>query len=132
VSCSSSSAFRWSEQGRNFCAPSQVHQWHCEEVQDGGLQGHDNTDEYDYNTGCGRGRWTRRPEGVLEHDWLPPVPNGDEAGHTILYVSVHSFSSVSKDFALASSQAHLQVFALHSRLWPLVLRVFFFGAWRYF
>jgi hypothetical protein len=25
----------------NICAPSQVHQGHCEEVQDGGLQGHD-------------------------------------------------------------------------------------------
>jgi hypothetical protein len=47
-------------------------------------------------------------------------------------MSVHSFSSVSKDFASASSQAHLQVFAIHSRLQPLVLYVFFFGASQFF
>jgi hypothetical protein len=39
-----------------------------------------------------------------------------------------SFSSVSKDFALASGQAYIQVLASHSRLRPLVLRVLFFGS----
>jgi hypothetical protein len=45
-----------------------------------------------------------------------------EAGHPVLGMSVHSFSSISKDFTSTGSQAHIQV------LWPLVLRVFFFGA----
>jgi hypothetical protein len=43
-------------------------------------------------------------------------------------MSVRSFSSVFKDFASASSQAHIQVFATYSRLRPLVFRVFFFGS----
>jgi hypothetical protein len=43
-------------------------------------------------------------------------------------VSVRSFSSVSEDFASASGEANFQVLASHSRLRPLVLRVFFFGA----
>jgi hypothetical protein len=43
-------------------------------------------------------------------------------------MSVRSFSSVSKDFALASGQVYIQVLASHSRLWPLVLRVLFFDA----
>jgi hypothetical protein len=43
-------------------------------------------------------------------------------------MSVRSFSSISKYFALASGQAHFQVLASHSRLQPLVLRVFFFGS----
>jgi hypothetical protein len=29
---------------------------HCEEDQDGGLQGHDDADKYDYNPGCGQER----------------------------------------------------------------------------
>jgi hypothetical protein len=40
---------------------------------------------------------------------------------------VCSFSSVSKDFASAGNQAHIQVFVIHSQLRPLLLRVFFFG-----
>jgi hypothetical protein len=43
-------------------------------------------------------------------------------------MSVRSFSSVSKDFASASGQAHIQVSASYSPLRPLVLCVFFFGA----
>jgi hypothetical protein len=43
-------------------------------------------------------------------------------------MSVRSFSSISKDFASASSQAHFQVFVSHSRRRPLVFRFFFFGA----
>jgi hypothetical protein len=38
---------------------------------------------------------------------------------------VCSFSSVSKDFASAGNQAHIQVFVIHSQLRPLLLRVFF-------
>jgi hypothetical protein len=43
-------------------------------------------------------------------------------------VSVRSFSTVSKDFASASGQAHIQVLTSHSRFRSLVLRVFFFGS----
>jgi hypothetical protein len=43
-------------------------------------------------------------------------------------VSVRSFSSVSEDFASASGEAIFQVLASHSRLRPLVLRIFFFGS----
>jgi hypothetical protein len=43
-------------------------------------------------------------------------------------VCLCSFSSVSKDFASASGEAHFQVLASHSRLRPLVLCDFFFGA----
>jgi predicted deacylase len=54
--------------------------------------------------------------------------DSDEAGHPILGMSVRSFSSVSKDFASAGSEANFQVLASHSRLRPLVLRVLFFGS----
>jgi hypothetical protein len=43
-------------------------------------------------------------------------------------MSVHSFSIISKDFASASGQAHIQVFASDSQLRLLVLYIFFFGA----
>jgi hypothetical protein len=43
----------------------------------------------------------------MKHDLVSPVLDGDEVGHPILSMSVHSFSSVSKDFALASSHAHI-------------------------
>jgi hypothetical protein len=52
---------------------------------------------------------------------------GDEAGHPVLSMSVRSFSSISEDFASASSEANFHVLASHSRLRHLVLRVFFFG-----
>jgi hypothetical protein len=54
--------------------------------------------------------------------------DSDEVGHPILGMSVRSISSVSKDFASARGQAHFQVFVSNSRLRPLVLCVFFFGA----
>jgi hypothetical protein len=54
--------------------------------------------------------------------------DGDEAGHPVLGMSMRLFSSVSKDFTLASSEANFQVLVSHSRLLPLVLRVLFFGA----
>jgi hypothetical protein len=71
-------------------------------------------------------KWTRRSTGAWT---LPLVPDSDEAGHTILGVPVRSLSSITKDFASASSQDHLQVFAIHSRLRPLVLRIFFDASW---
>jgi hypothetical protein len=37
----------------------------------------------------------------VEHDRLPLELDGDEAGHPFFYVSVHSFSSVAKDFTPA-------------------------------
>jgi hypothetical protein len=70
----------------------------------------------------------RGPNGVPEHDQLPPVPDNDKAGQTVQCVSVHSFSRVSKDIASVTSQVHFQVFAIHPQLRPLVLRVFLFGA----
>jgi hypothetical protein len=63
---------------------------------------------------CGRGRRARGPEGVPEHDRLPLVLDGDEAGHLVLCVSVRSFSVVVKDFTSASRQADLQVSSIHS------------------
>jgi hypothetical protein len=81
--------------------------------------------------GCEWGRWTRGP-GVPEHNRLPPVPDGDEAVHPILDMSVRSFSIISKDFTSASNQAHIKVFVIHSWLWPLVLRLFFFVALQFF
>jgi hypothetical protein len=61
-------------------------------------------------------------------DWVTPLLDGDEARHLVLGMSVHSLSSVSKDFASASGEANFQVLASHYRLRPLVLRVFFFGS----
>jgi uncharacterized membrane protein len=69
--------------------------------------------------------WTRRS---TKHDRVTPLLDGNEAGHLVLGMSVRSFLSVSKDFASASDQAHIQVLASHSRLRPLVLCVLF---WRF-
>jgi hypothetical protein len=74
------------------------------------------------------GRWTCGPEGVPKHDRVTPLLDADEAGHLVLGMSVRLFSSVFEDFASASSEANSQVLMSHSRLRPLVLRVFFFGA----
>jgi hypothetical protein len=46
------------------------------------------------------------PEGVPEHDWVTPLLDGDEAGHPIIGMSVHSFSSVSEDFTSASGEVN--------------------------
>jgi hypothetical protein len=67
-----------------------------------------------------------------DHDRVTPLPDGDEAGHPVLNMSVRSFSSVSEEFASSSGEANFQVLASHSRLRPLVLRVFFFGTSWYF
>jgi hypothetical protein len=64
----------------------------------------------------------------MEHDQVTHLLDGDEAGYPVLGMSVRSFSSISKDFASASAQAHIQILVSQSRLWPLVLRVFFFGS----
>jgi hypothetical protein len=56
----------------------------------------------------------RGPEGVPEHDQLPLVLDGDEAGHPFFCVSVRSFSSVAEDFTSAGRQADLQVSSIHS------------------
>jgi hypothetical protein len=63
-----------------------------------------------------------------EGDRVTPLLDDDEAGHPVLGMFVHSFSSISKDFASASGQAYIQVLESLSRLRPLVLRVFFFSA----
>jgi hypothetical protein len=52
--------------------------------------------------------------------------NADEEGEHVDQKEYRSI--VSKDFASASGQVHIHVLASHSRLRPLVLRVFFFGA----
>jgi hypothetical protein len=70
----------------------------------------------------------RGSEGVPKHDWVTPILDGNEAGHPVLGMSVCSFSSVPKDFASVSGPSHFQVFASHSRLRTLALRVFFFGS----
>jgi hypothetical protein len=63
-----------------------------------------------------------------KHDRVTPLLDGDEAGHPVLGMSVHSFSSISEDFASTSGEANFQVLVSHSRLRPLVLRVLFFGS----
>ena len=90
-------------QGRDLHTTDEVHQGHGEEVWDERLQAADYTDEYDYGFGCGR---------VPEHDWLPPLLDGDEARHTVQCVSVRSFSGFTEDFTSAGRQADLQVLLL--------------------
>jgi hypothetical protein len=48
--------------------------------------------------------WT---EGVPEHDRLPLVLDGDEAGHPVFCVFVRSFSGVAEDFTSAGRQADI-------------------------
>jgi hypothetical protein len=67
-------------------------------------------------------------EGVPEHDWVTPLLDGDEAEHPVLGMSVHSFSSISEDFASTSGEADFRVLASHPQLRPLVLRVLLFGS----
>jgi hypothetical protein len=81
---------------------------------------------------CGWGRWICGPDGVPKHDRVTPLLDGDEAGNPVLGMSMRSFSSVSKDFASARGQVHIQVLVSQSRLRPLVLRIFFFGSLWFF
>jgi hypothetical protein len=53
-----------------------------------------------------------------------PLLDGDDAGHTVLGVSVRSFSSVSEDFASASGDADFQVLASYSASSSLALHGF--------
>jgi hypothetical protein len=57
--------------------------------------------------------WTRRS---IEAYRVTPLLDDNEARHPVLGMSMRSFSSVSKDFASASGQSHIQVLASHSRL----------------
>ena len=57
------------------------------------------------------------PEAVPKHDRLPPVLNGDEAGHTVQCVSVRSFSGFSKDFTLAG---RLRTRSVRGPVWSLL------------
>jgi hypothetical protein len=72
------------------------------------------TPMYDYNAGRGRGRRDRGPEGVPEHDRLPLVLDGDETGHSVLCVFLHSLSGVTENFTSTGRQADLQVSSIHS------------------
>jgi hypothetical protein len=69
--------------------------------------------------------WTRRSTGAWSRHSFTWRRRGRTSNSRY---SVRSFSSVSKDFASASGQVHIQVLSSHSRLRPLVLRVLFFGA----
>jgi hypothetical protein len=51
---------------------------------------------------------------VLEHDRLPLVLDGDEAGHPVSCVSVRSFSGITEDFTSTGRQGDLQVSSIHS------------------
>jgi hypothetical protein len=72
------------------------------------------TDEYDYSTRHGRGQRACELEGVLEHDRLLLVLDGDEARHPVFCASVRSFLGVTEDFTLGGCQANLQVSSVHS------------------
>jgi hypothetical protein len=51
---------------------------------------------------------------VPEHDRLPLVLDGNEAGHPVFSVSVRSFSGVAEDFTSAGREEDLQVSSIHS------------------
>jgi hypothetical protein len=51
---------------------------------------------------------------VPEHDRLPLVLDGDEAGHPIFCVSMRLFSGVAEDLTSAGRQADLQIPSIHS------------------
>jgi hypothetical protein len=72
------------------------------------------TNEYDYSARRGREWRACGLEGVLEHDWLALVLDGDEAGHPVFCVFVCSFSGVTEDFTSVGRQADLPVSSIHS------------------
>jgi predicted N-formylglutamate amidohydrolase len=49
-----------------------------------------------------------------EHDRLLLVLDGDEAGHPVFCVSVHSFSGIAEDFTSLGRQADLHVSFIYS------------------
>jgi hypothetical protein len=50
----------------------------------------------------------------MKPDRVTPLLDGDKAGHPILGMSMRSFAKGSKDFASASNQVHIHVFATYS------------------
>jgi hypothetical protein len=107
-------------EGRNIRTSDQVHERHAEEVPDARCEADvDTHGEYGY-FGCGRRRRTSGPAGVREHDRLPPLPDGDEARHTIQCVSVRSFSGLAEDITSTGCQEDLQVPTVCPWSWPLV------------
>jgi hypothetical protein len=60
------------------------------------------------------GRRDHGPEGVLKHDQLPLVLDGDEAGHLVFCVSERSFAGFVEDFTSVGCQANIQVSWTHS------------------
>jgi hypothetical protein len=105
--CSFPSGFRSSRLRREHLCIKPSTWRHHQEVQDGGLQVPLDTNEYNYDARCSRGRWAYGLEGVSEHARLPLVLDDDEVRHTIHYVFVRSFSSIAEDFTLAG---HQQIF----------------------
>jgi hypothetical protein len=96
-------------EGEKICTSDQVHERHDEEVPDARCEAYvDTHGEYDY-FGRGRGRRTSGPARVPEHDRLPPLPDGDEARHTVQCVSVCSFSGFDEDITSTGHQEDLQV-----------------------
>jgi hypothetical protein len=69
-------------------------------------------------------------DGVPEHDWLPLVLEGDEAGHPDFRVSMRSFLGITEDFTSAGRQVDLQVSSINSCAQSLVFGVLFpFASW---
>jgi hypothetical protein len=52
---------------------------HHQEIHDGRLRSNVDANDYDYSVGRGRGQRVCGPEGVLEHDRLSTLLDGDEA-----------------------------------------------------
>jgi hypothetical protein len=50
----------------------------------------------------------------MKPDRVTPLLDGDKAGHPILGMSMRSFAKGSEDFASASNQVHIHVFATYS------------------
>jgi hypothetical protein len=57
---------------------------------------------------------------VPEHDRLPPLPDGNEARHTVQCMSVRSFLGFAEDITLTGRQEDLQVPTVCPWSWPLV------------
>jgi hypothetical protein len=64
--------------------------------------------------------------------WLPLVPHGDTAGHSVRRVPVCALSGFPMLFALDDSSANLQLSQIHTRVWDLVFCFFFAGSCQIF
>jgi hypothetical protein len=58
------------------------------------------------------------------NDWLPPVPHGDTAGHSIRHVPMCVLSGFPTLFTPDNSSADFQVSQTHIRVWDLVFWFF--------